>query len=192
MSGLPDNAMTAFGNGKFMKVIYWPFAKPDGSVGIQSRVFLWNGALAIALDEKTHEVYVVRQTRESPKGQIVTIELPGGGVDPGDNPRQTAINELFEEAGVSAAKDGKVVQLYGDDGIHPIDGLAFTDQHAFLFLSGKSLMEPTGDENTEVATIPLSELIAMDNHNEFRDPLSPYALRRAQDWLRENRPDLLT
>ena len=191
MAGLPDNHKVGFDNGIYMKVVYWPLVRGDGNAGIQSRVFLWNGAMAIALDENTHEVYVVRQTRESPEGPVTTVELPGGGIDPGYTPFEAATKELQEEAGVIGDRIDWV-RLYGDSGTHPIDGLAFTDQHAFLLLRGRKVQDPSGDENTTVTTIPLSELIAMDNRNEFRDPLSPYALRRAQDWLRENRPDLLT
>lgn len=190
--GLPNNANVAFDNSPYIKMVYWPFVRNDGSAGIQSRVFLWNGSMTIALDETTHEVYVVRQTRESPEGQIVTIELPGGGIDAGDTPLQTAVKELLEEAGVEAVGDADWVQLYGDEGTHPIDGLCFTDQHAFLLLSGRKVREPYGDDRTEVVTIPLSELIEMDNRNEFRDPLSPYALRKASDWLAKNQPELLT
>lgn len=192
MGGLPDNAKTAFDNSPYMRVVHWPFIRGDGTAGLQSRVFLWNGAMVVALDEETHEVYVVHQTRESPQGPITTIDLPGGGIDPGDTPLQAARAELLEEAGAQAIDDSDWVQLYGDSGTHPIDGLCFTDQHAFLLLSGRKVQEPSGDESTQVETIPLSELIAMDNHNKFRDPLSPYALRRAQDWLKEHRPDLLT
>ncbi|KKU12079.1 MAG: hypothetical protein A2126_00940 [Candidatus Woykebacteria bacterium GWB1_45_5] len=192
MGGLPDNARTAFDNSPHLKVVYWPFVRANGEAGIQSRVFLRNGATAIALDVKTHEVYVVRQTRETPEGSITTIELPGGGVDSGDTPLDTARKELLEEAGVVALNEQDWVPLYREDGVHPIDGLAFTSQHAFLLLAGRKVQDPSGEENTEVTTVPLSELIAMDNRNEFNDPLGPYAMRRAQDWLREHRPDLLT
>ncbi len=189
---LPDGCRIFVDNLPYLAVVGWPEARENGSAGLQTRAVLWNGAMTIALDETTHEIYVVRQTRESPKGPIVTIELPGGGINEGDTPRGTAMAELHEETGVTTSIDGEWIQLYGDDGTHPVDGLVFTNQHAFLLLAGRKMMDPVDEDDTEVTTMPLSKLIEMDNRNEFRDPLSPYALRRAKDWLEVNRPDLLT
>lgn len=178
-----------------MKVVYWPFTRPDGSTGIQSRVELWDGVTVVALDQESHHVYVVRQKRETPGGPVATVELPGGGIDPGKTPLEAAKSELLEEAGVGEyLEEPDWIQLYGDKGIHPIDGLAWTCQHAFLLLNARRLIRaPKGEDEIDVVEcLPLSELINMDKRNEFADPLSPYALRRAQDWLTERKPNLLT
>ena len=192
MWGPPDNAKVAFDNSPYAKMVYWSFILEDGSSGIQSRVFLWNGAMAVALDEKTHEVYVVQQTRESPEGPVSTLELPGGGIDNNSFPLDTARQELLEEAGVVAIDESEWIQLYSDNGTHPIDGLCFTDQHAFLLLRGKRKQDLIDRGIKKVFTIPITELLEMDHDNKFRDPLTPYALYRSYGWLMRNRPDLIT
>ena len=192
LSVFPKGAKVGFDNGPHLTVVYWPFAKKDGSAGIQSRVRIKDGVRTIALDSVTHEVYVIQHERETLGGVILAIEFPGGGIEEGKSPLEQAKEELFEEAGVEALDAECWIQLYRDQGNTPIDGLVLTHQHAFLALSCTQTMAPTLDEVSSVNTLPLSELIAMDNRNLFNDPQPAYALRRVQDWLREHRPDLLT
>ena len=189
LSTLPPEARILMDNLPYTGVVGWPFVRGDGSPGMQTRDRVWDGAFAFALDEETHKVFVVRQSRETREGIIKTVEIPGGGIDPGDDPLGTAIQELIEEAGVFRVSD-EVVRIGPTDGFNPIDGLIWTGQHAFLFLKTRKVIEPESGHEVELMT--LSELIEMDNRDEFRDPFSPYILRRAQDWLKENRPDLLT
>lgn len=46
------------------------------------------------------EIVVVRQTRAGANG--ITIELPGGSLDPGETPEEGAARELLEECGLAA------------------------------------------------------------------------------------------
>ncbi|OGY28273.1 MAG: hypothetical protein A2Z42_01870 [Candidatus Woykebacteria bacterium RBG_19FT_COMBO_43_10] len=192
LDGIPDGGRILSENLPYGAVVGWPEVRSDGNPGLQTRFVIWPGAMAIALDEVTHEVYVVYQTREVPGTEIVTVELPGGGIDPDDTPFETASKELLEETGVVATDRSEWIQLLDEGGCRPIDGLVWTSQHAFLLINGRKIQEPADGETTTVATLPLSKLIDIDNQNGFKDPLSPYFLRRAQDWLKENRPDLLT
>lgn len=188
----PVEARVGFENKHFMRVVYWPEAR-NGSAIIQSRVELWNGAVAVALDEVNHYVYVVRQTRIYPDRKVITTELPGGGINPLSTPFETAQLELLKEAGVEPVDKRDWVQLYKEEGKHPINGLVWTEQHAFLLLRGKKFWEPDDSDIREVMALPLSQLIEMDDNDELDDdPLGGYALRRAQSWLQKYRPDLLT
>lgn len=189
LENLPPEARVLVDNLPYTGVVGWPFVRGDGSAGMQTRTRVWDGAFAIALDEETHKVFVIRQTRATEHGPVKTIEIPGGGIDPGDSPLGTAIQELIEEAGVFRVSD-EIVRIGPMDGFNPIDGLIWTGQHAFLFPMTRKEIDPEPGHEVELMT--LSELIDMDNQDMFRDPFSPYILRRAQDWLRENIPVLLT
>jgi 8-oxo-dGTP pyrophosphatase MutT (NUDIX family) len=191
MDKIPHGARVGLDNGPYMTLYLWPFVRGDGSAGLQTRVRLWDGTNVIALDEHTNKVYVVEQKRETEGGFVTTIELPGGGIDPRDAPLDTARKELLEEAGVVAVDETDWVPLY-KEGKNPIDGLTWTRQHSLLLLRGRQVSDPSDGEIRRVTTIPLSKLIALDNDDFFRDPLGPYAMRRAHDWLAKNRPDLLT
>ena len=190
---LPEGGRILVDNWPYLVVVGWPFVKENGKSGMQTRAVVWNGSLTIALDEQTHQVFVVHQERRGPDGIETTIEFPGGGIDSGAEPLQTAKSELIEEAGVTG-NDEDWISLYPKEGVSPISGLVWTQQHAFLLLKGRIVGMPSGeDQILKVVTQPLSKLIEMDDKNEFDiDPLGGYGLRRAESWLRRNRPELLT
>lgn len=184
-------AMVGFNSGQYLTVFYWPFVRADGSAGIQSRVKIKDGAHVVAIDEETKRVYVIEIHRETDSGMVTAVEIPGGGIEPGSSPLDAAQQELLEEVGV-VGDDSEWVPLFGTDGMHPIDGLAITSQHAFLLLSGRKIREPEHGETRAIKLHTFSDLVALDNGNGFHDPIVPYILRRAKDWLGVNRPDLLT
>jgi len=192
LEALDPQAKIGFSNAPYLEVAYWPFPRGNEQVGIHSIVKIQDGALAVALDHETHEVYVIRQIRKTEQGSLSVIEVPGGAVDEGASPLETVRRELLEEAGVEAEHEDDWVMLSPPDGFHPIDGRVITNQHVFLLLSGRKVENLVDSEILDVTSMPLSELIAMDVRNEFHDPMVGYALRRAHDWLQANRPELLT
>ncbi|MEX0621845.1 MAG: NUDIX domain-containing protein [Candidatus Woykebacteria bacterium] len=189
LSTLGPEARILTENLPYSAVVGWPFVRSDGSAGMQTRTRVWDGAFAFALDEETHKMFVVRQQRETPDGLIRTVEIPGGGIDPGNSPLEQAIAELKEETGVVPTSD-EVHQFGPVKGFNPIDGLIWTEQYPFLFPKARKELEP--ESGHEVHLMSISEIIEMDNKNFFRDPYSPYVVRRIQDWLKKNRPELLT
>jgi ADP-ribose pyrophosphatase len=98
-------------------------------------------------------VILVRQWRQ-PLGAF-TLELPSGGVDRGENPREAAERELFEEAGFRAVGLAHLVSIHTSTGR--------TDEVCHLFRC-RAVRDPGGPrpeptEFIEVVELPLGEAL---------------------------------
>ena len=96
---------------------------------------------------KSGEVVFIEQYRHGTEG--ISLEIPGGMVDPGEEPRETAARELLEETGYAA---GEVVFL-GKTRPNP----AIQDNwiHTFLARDCEYRQEPSnaGTEQTRVRLV---------------------------------------
>lgn len=73
----------------------------NGNTALREVVHHNGGASVVAINEKG-EVALVRQFRYAAGREMV--EIPAGKIEPGEDPKNTAIRELEEEAGVKAEK----------------------------------------------------------------------------------------
>lgn len=98
-------------------------------------------------------VVLVRQYRYAI--DQVTIEVPAGAVDPGEDPRESALRELSEEAALRSAS------------IEPLGAFRTSpgrmDERGWLFLARDCRPDPTAvaHEPTEPVVIALDQAIAM-------------------------------
>jgi len=109
----------------------------------------WVQILPITADD---QAVLVRQYRHG--AQRITLEMPGGLIDPGEDAATGAMRECFEETGyrVHAAQPLGVV--------NPNPALFANRLHSF-FATGAKLegtIQNTGSEVTEVVLVPVSEL----------------------------------
>lgn len=109
----------------------------------------WVNVVALTPDR---EVLLIEQYRHGTDG--MTIEIPGGIVDDGEDPMETARRELLEETGYSC---GRIVEL----GVStPNPAIQDNVQHHFLALD----CEPTGqtnfddDESIRTFLMPLEDI----------------------------------
>ena len=112
----------------------------------------WAGVLAVT---ESDEVVLVRQYRHG--ASRVTLEIPAGLVDPGEDPRDAAIRECLEESGYRATN---AVSL---GVVNPNPALFSNRLYAYLATDVEpvSKIKNVGTEQTEVVLVPVRRLAQM-------------------------------
>jgi 8-oxo-dGTP pyrophosphatase MutT (NUDIX family) len=102
-----------------------------------------------------HQVVMIKQYRHG--SREVTLEIPGGLVDPGDTPKKAAARELLEETGYQAKKWVKIGV------VNPNPALFNNRCYTFLAQDIKKISTPTPDqtEDIEVVLIPLGDITGL-------------------------------
>jgi 8-oxo-dGTP pyrophosphatase MutT (NUDIX family) len=112
-------------------------------------------------------VVLVRQWRYG--ARRLSLEVPGGLVDPGESHEQAARRELEEETGYRAA----TIERIGD--AHPNPAL-FSNRISFWLATGLELLsdspEGDGEEELEVVRVPLADIPGMARAGEITHALA--------------------
>jgi 8-oxo-dGTP pyrophosphatase MutT (NUDIX family) len=130
----------------------------------------------VALD-RAGQLILVRQFRFG-TGEF-TIEVPGGMVDPGEHPRDTAARELREETGYHA---GRIVDL---GFAYPNPAIQDNKVHMFLMYDCERLGEPELDagEDIELFLCSPEQAERMVESGEISHALVAVALQRMRFHL---------
>ena len=118
----------------------------------------------VALDFEGNAI-LVRQFREPVERTL--LEIPAGGIEPGEDPAQSAVRELREETGYHAGKVRSLGGLYSSPG--------FCTEYLHLFLAtelGQGRPSPMEDEMIDVVRVPLSEIPNLVTSGEICDAKS--------------------
>ena len=109
----------------------------------------WVNVVPITADD---QLVMVRQYRHG-SGEI-TLEIPGGIVDPGETPAEAAARELLEETGYRAER----VEAIGS--VNPNPALFGNRCHTFLApeVVPVAAIQNTQLEETSVELVPISEI----------------------------------
>ena len=109
----------------------------------------WVNIVALTPDDL---VVMVRQYRHG--ADRVTLETPGGMVDPGETPEQAAARELLEETGYAAD------EIVGLGCVNPNPALFSNRLHGFLARDAKRVREVHNEstEETHVELVPIARL----------------------------------
>lgn len=128
------------------------YEREDGEKIIRDIVNPGEAAVILPITEND-EVVFVSQLREA-IGRV-SLELPAGRVDPGEEPIQTAKRELEEETGLIANKIEHMITIY------PSTGYTSEKVHIFLakeFEKGKMHLDST-EEILKITRIPFKECV---------------------------------
>lgn len=97
----------------------------------------------------------------------VLLEIPAGGVDPGESPQEAAQRELQEETGLRA---GRMLRLAG---FYPSPGFLTEYIHVFLAEElSESTLPADEDEDIVVRRVTLDEAVAMAAAGQIEDAKS--------------------
>ena len=134
-------------------------------------------AMALTEDNK---LVLVRQFRY-PVGEKL-LELPGGFIDAGEQPRQAIQRELLEETGYSFSS----FHYLGITAANP--GVLNNFTHMFLALGGVKTAAQSLDHNEEIEIVlkPLEEARLMLNHNEIKQSMHALCMFYGFEFLKSN------
>ena len=110
------------------------------------------GASAVVALTETGKIVLVRQYRTAI--DRVTVEIPAGKLDPGEDPLECAKRELHEETGFRARRIRKLTSI--------VTTCGFCDEIIHIYLATQLEFDapnPDDDEFVNVDLVPLSELI---------------------------------
>lgn len=120
------------------------------------------GAVVVVAIDQEGRVAMVRQYRY-PLGQV-TLELPAGTLEPGEDPLTCARRELQEETGLEATRWEALMACYSSP------GFCTEKMHFFLArVTGQTAQATDADENIEVAMLPLTEAVRRVDAGEIVD-----------------------
>lgn len=124
---------------------------PDGRPAVRD-VVRHPGAVAIVALTDDGRICLVRQYRTA-LGRV-TVEVPAGKLDPGEDPLECAHRELLEETGMQADRMAFLTTI--------ATGAGFCDELIHLYMAtglAFAASDPDADEFINVDLVPLNELI---------------------------------
>ena len=134
------------------------------------------GAIAlIALDEGGR-VLLVKQYRHAVRA--VTLEIPAGTLEPGEEPLAAAQRELREETGYRAGQLDRLGGIYTAPG--------FSTEYIHFYLATQltpDRLAMDDDEVIDLIRLPLSEAVDLIRAGQIDDGKSVSGLLLAQVWL---------
>jgi len=167
-------------NGRAIRVRVATVRKPDGRETTREIVEHDGVIAAIPIDDDDN-VLLVRQYR-TPAGKDL-LEIPAGGIDPGEVPEATVIRELQEEIGF---KPGRLERL---GGFYAAPGYATEYLHVYLATGlAPSRLHAEDTDEIEVVKVPLAEVPALIASGKIEDAKSIAGLLMYLEYRKSHRP----
>jgi ADP-ribose pyrophosphatase len=133
----------------------------DGSTARRELVYLPD-AVCAAVVTRDGQGILVRQFRKAVES--LSLEVPAGRINPGEEPEAAVIRELREEIGYRSGKVHRLFDFWSSPG--------FCDERMTAFLVTEAELGPSQldeGEFLELVTVPLSEMVEMAVRGEISD-----------------------
>ena len=141
---------------------------PDGRLTTREIAEHSESVCMVPLDGQGN-VLMVRQFRKPTEAEL--LEVPAGGVEPGEDPQAAVLRELQEEIGFTA---GTLRWLAG---FWVTPGWSTEYMHAYLATDLQpASLSPDYDENISVERVPLARVHEMIQEGQIKDGKSIAAL----------------
>ncbi len=128
--------------------------------------------------DAAHRVLLIRLYRHGIGG--MSLEIPGGMVEEGEEPEAAARRELLEETGYSSGRFVKVGNLT------PNSARQTNTMHCYAVFDARKVQEPDPDHTEEITCewVTIPELQEMIRNGAFRQALHIAAIHLALEKLR--------
>ena len=136
-------------------------------------------SVAIIAIDADNNVILEKQYREA-IGEVL-LEVPAGGIEPGESPAAAVRRELREEAGLLPKKIKRLTGYYLAPG--------YTTEFMYLYLATDLVAKPLTAEDTdeiELIRIPLAEIPALLKSGKVHDGKSVAGLYTFLEYLKDN------
>jgi len=157
-------------NGGHVKVRVDRVIEPAGHEATRE-IVVHSGAVCIVAKPSESEVLLVRQYRHATGGEL--LEIPAGGLDPGEDPRDAARRELEEETGYRAANIVQRAAFWTTPG--------FTTEYMWLYEATdltRTQINPDEDEVIEVDVVKVEDALRMIDDGRIQDAKTILGLLR--------------
>lgn len=134
----------------------------EGELEYKREIVVHQGSAVVVPVFDDGTVALVRQYRHAADG--FQLELPAGGIEPGETFEQAAARELEEEIGFRAGKIEKLTEFY----VSP--GFLTEKMHVFLATNLTETTQSLDDgEIVEIVRIPLGDAVEMARDGRIED-----------------------
>lgn len=148
---------------------------PNGNMGVRE-VVRHPGAVCVLPLTDEGEIVFVNQFRYALNK--VTLEVPAGKLEKGEDPQEAALRELSEETGITAGKIVPMGALYTTP--------ALMDEIIYMYIAtelsqGEQHLDE--DEFVNAVKIPLSKAVEMVMNGEIRDSKTQVMILKADKYF---------
>ncbi len=148
---------------------------PNGNKGVRE-VIRHPGAVCVLPITENGEIIFVNQFRYALNK--VTLEVPAGKLEKGEDPMEAALRELSEETGITANKIEPLGALYTTP--------ALIDEIIYMYIAtdlkeGKQHLDE--DEFVNTIRIPLEKAVKMVMNGEIKDSKTQLMILKAEKYI---------